>query len=333
MRVEFLHRIVALRELSTLVLLGLVVAVASVREPRFLQPESLNAILLWIPLLLIVAVGQMLVIVTRGIDISVGSMVGLCGMAAGMLFRSNPGLGVSWGVMAAMLVGLGLGSINGMLIAWARVPPIIATLGTLSAFRGLVFILSGGHQVDSNHLPPALTGLSIGGPIRWGGLTVPWILAIAAGVALVGAWFVRRTRIGRDVFALGSNPAAAELRGVNVRRATFLVYAITGSLCGLAGLLYASRFGFVNPATAGLGMELSVIAAVVIGGVKITGGSGTVLGVVLGCLLLGTINVALSVLGIAGTWQLLVYGIAILFALIVDSWLQKSIVRLQKVAR
>jgi len=319
----------AVRELGTLALLILVVAVSTVKEPRFLEAASINSILLWIPLLAVIGMGQMLVIVTRGIDVSVGSIVGVAGMAAGMLFRAHPDLNVFLGALAGVSVGLVLGSINAAAIAWARVPPIVATLGTLSAYRGLVFIMSGGKQVDSNDIPPALTHWSLDGPLHLGGVTVPWILALALLVALVTALFVRYTRTGRDVFALGSHPEAARLRGVPVVRTTFLVYAATGALAGLAGVLYASRYGFVNPATAGQGLELSVIAAVVIGGTKVTGGTGTVLGVVLGCLLLGTINVALAVLGIAGTWQLFVYGVVILVAILFDLGLSRVLAGLQ----
>jgi len=328
-RPETLRRIAKFRELGTLVLLALVVLFAFLRDPRFLEARSINSILLWIPLLAVIGMGQMLVIVTRGIDVSVGSIVGLAGIVAGMTFRANPDMNVFLGLLVGIGVGLILGCINAAVIAWAKVPPIIATLGTLSAYRGLVFIVSGGRQVDSNDLPEALTHWSLEGPIRLGGVTITWLLVIALLMAAGTAYFVRRTRAGRDVYALGSNPEAARLRGVPVTRTTFLVYAATGALAGLAGVLYASRYGFVNPATAGAGMELSVIAAVVIGGTKVTGGSGTVLGVLLGCLLLGTINVALAVLGIAATWQLLVYGLVILIALLVDMGIQRSMVRLQ----
>lgn len=332
MRPNALHRLAAFREGGTLVLLLLVVIFAAIKEPRFLEAKSINSILLWMPLLAVVGMGQMLVIVTRGIDVSVGSIVGLAGISAGMLFRTNPDLNLFAGTLAGVGVGLILGAINGAAIAWTRVPPIIATLGTLSAYRGLVFIVSGGRQVDSNDIPQGLTRLSIYGPIRLGEVTIPWILVIALLISAATAWFVRRTRTGRDIFAVGSHPEAARLRGIPVTRTTFLVYSVTGALAGLAGVLYASRYGFVNPATAGQGMELSVIAAVVIGGTKVTGGSGTVLGVLLGCLLLGTINVALAVLGIAATWQLLVYGAVILIALLVEMAIQRAVVRWQEAA-
>ncbi|MEZ0326977.1 MAG: ABC transporter permease [Fimbriimonas sp.] len=318
-------KITALREFGVLLLLVLVCTVAAIREPRFLEPSSINSILLWAPLLIVVGIGQMMVIVTRGIDVSVGSMLGLSGMLVGILFRSQPGLNVGLGVLAGVGVGFLLGSLNGALITWAKVPPIIATLGTLSAFRGLIFIVSGGEQIDGNDLPVALNQWTLGGPLSVGGVTISWLLAMALALAGAAAWFLAKTRAGRDIYALGSNPEAARLRGVPVNRAQFLVYAITGALAGLAGVMYASRFGFVNPATAGQGYELTVIAAVAIGGTKITGGSGSILGVVLGCFLLGAINVALAVLGIEASWQLLVYGVVILLALLIDAATRRTL--------
>ncbi len=312
-----------------LLLLVLVCAIAAIREPRFLDPSSLNSILLWAPLLIVVGIGQMMVIVTRGIDVSVGSSLGLSAMLVGMLFRANPELNAVLGAVAGILLGLVMGSLNGALVAWAKVPPIIATLGTLSVFRGLMFIVSGGEQIDGNDLPVALSRWTLGGPLSFGAVTVSWLLAIALALAAAAAWFLGKTRPGRDIYALGSNPEAARLRGVQVNRASFLVYAITGALCGLAGVMYAARFGFVNPATAGQGFELTVIAAVAIGGTKITGGSGSILGVVLGCFLLGSINVALAVLGIEASWQMLVYGVVILLALLIDSLTRKTLEGLQ----
>lgn len=315
------------RELPTVVLLVLVIVAAAIKEPRFLGAESINSILLWIPLLAIVGMGQMLVIVTRGIDVSVGSIVGLAGMAAGMAFRDHAGLPLLAGLALGALVGLIAGAVNAAVIAWAKVPPIVATLGTLSAYRGLVFIASGGRQVDSNNLPDSVTKMALTGPLHLGGVVVPWILVLALVVAGITAFMVGRTGFGRDVFAMGSNPEAARLRGVATTRTTFLVYLLTGGLSGLAGVLYLSRYGFVNPSTAGAGMELTVIAAVVIGGTKVAGGSGSVLGVLLGCLLLGVMSTALAVIGVGETYQGLVYGATILVALLIDGSLGKVLSR------
>lgn len=313
------------RELGIVVFLALVILGALAVEPRFLRPINIRSILLWVPLLTVIAMGEMMVIITRGIDVSVGSILGFAGIVVGMIFREDPHFNIYLGTLLGILLGAMLGAINGALIAWVRVPPIITTLGTLSAFRGLVFIVSGGRQVDPNDVPTALIRWSQRGP--FGIQLVPWAVIIAAVVAILAFLFMHFSKAGRNIYAIGGNPEAAKLRGIPVEITTFLVYVITGAMAGLAGILYASRFGFVNPGETGVGFELTVIAAVVIGGTNVFGGSGTVLGVTLGCLLLGTINVALAVLGIAATWQLAVYGFVILLAVTVDAIIQRELRR------
>ncbi len=309
------------REVRGLLLFVAVFLTAALAEPRFLQPPALTSILLATPLLLAGAVGQTFVVASRGIDVSVGSSLGLCAMVVGLVFKAAPHLPVWVGVVLGPILGLLLGLINGSLVSWVRIPPIVATLGTLTAFRGLIFVVCGGNQVDSNYIPEGLTKLSIEGPLSIAGVTVPWVVLAAIGCALAGSWIARMTRFGRNVFALGSNPDAAAVRGVPIARTAMGAYACCGAMAGCAGVLYLSRFGFANPATVGLGMELPIIAATVIGGCDVRGGSGSIAGVALGCLLLATISVALAVTGIAADWQLLVYGLTILAALAFEATL------------
>lgn len=309
------------REARTLILIVVVFAVGALKEPRLLTASSLNSILLWIPLLAVMAIGQMLIIVSRGIDVSVGSALGLSAMLTGMLFRAQPELNLALGAMVSLGIGAALGLINGILVALARIPPIIVTLGTLSVYRGLVFLVSHGKQVDSSAIPEGLTRWSIEGPLHLGGVTIPWLIFFALIVAVIGQLFTRHTPLGRNLYAIGSYPEAAHLRGVPIKKTILTAYIVCGALAGFAGMLWMSRYGFVNAGTAGKGMELTVIAATVIGGCDVRGGSGTVLGVVLGCVLLGTVNVALAVLGIDADWQMLVYGLVILFALGSDALL------------
>ncbi len=318
-------RLARFRELGILFFLILVYVGVGLVQPRFWNPFTLRSILLWVPLLVVVAMGQMMVIITRGIDVSVGSTLAVAGIVTGMVFRDNPGFNIYLGTLLAVAIGMLLGAFNGALIAWGQVPPIIATLGTLSFYRGLTFIVSGGRQIDPNHVPRSLIRWSQVGPFGFN--QAPWMVVIAAVVALLAFLFLRYTTIGRDIFAIGGNPDAARLRGIPVPRTLFLVYLMTGALAGLAGILYMARFGFINPGETGVGFELTVIAAVVIGGTNVFGGSGSVLGVVLGCLLLGTISVALTVLGIAATWQLAVYGFVILLAVAVDAMIQRELKR------
>jgi len=313
------------REIGIIIFLIAVIGITLIFKPNFLRPINIRSILLWTPLLMIIACGEMMVIITRGIDVSVGSMLAFSGMVVGMLFRDYPEFNIFLGVFLGILIGSGLGAINGLLVAWAKIPPIITTLGTLSVYRGLTFIVSGGRQIDPNHIPPALIRWSQRGPfgLQW----IPWVVIVALVVAVLAAVFLRYTKRGRNIYAIGGNPDAAKLRGIPVESTIFLVYVVTGAAAGLAGILYASRFGFVNPGETGVGFELTVIAAVVVGGTNVFGGSGTILGVVLGSLLLGTINVALSVLGVASTWQLAVYGFVILLAVIVDALIQRELQR------
>jgi rhamnose transport system permease protein len=184
----------------------------------------------------------------------------------------------------------------------------------------MTYIMSDARQIDRQYVPSGLKAMSETSPI----FGIPWIIIISFGAALLTYGFAMHTRIGRQVFALGSNPTAAPLRGVDVTKVTLLVFAISGALSGLAGIMYASRWGFVNPSNTGSGFEFQVIAAVVIGGVSINGGVGTVPGTVLGVLLLGCVAAALPLLGIPGTTQSAIYGAVILVALLID-----RLVRLQ----
>jgi rhamnose transport system permease protein len=317
----WLIRALRYREIGTLILLLIVIFGTAAIQPRYLNPNSIRSILLWVPLLAVIAMGEMMVIITRGIDVSVGSIVGLVGLSIGLLFRDYPGFPILLAVAMSLLLGWLVGSVNGFLISKIKVPAVIVTLGGLSAYRGLTFLITNGSQIDGNYIPRELIRWSQVGPFE--NRSVPWVVWIVLLIALLTYLLLQHTKMGRYIYALGSNPEAARLRGVPVQRVTFFVYAFTGAVSGFAGLLYASRFGFLNPGQTGVGLELTVIAAVVIGGVNVFGGSGSVPGVLLGCLLLGAINVSLAVLGIAGTWQLAVYGFVILFAVTADTLLQR----------
>jgi rhamnose transport system permease protein len=302
------------RESGILVMIVLFCLAVGAAKPQFLTLESLRIVLLLTPLILIGAMGQMLVIVARHVDLSIGSMLGFSAMVTGMMFKFYPEIWWPVGFIVAIGVGATLGLINGALVTVFRLPAIIVTLGTLNLYRGLTYIVSNAKQIDRQYVPSALKEMSQTSPI----LGIPWIIFISFGVALLTYAFVMHTRLGRQIFALGSNPVAAPLRGVRVVPVTLLVFALSGALSGLAGILYASRWGFVNPSNTGAGFEFQVIAAVVIGGVSINGGVGTVLGTVLGVLLLGCVAAALPLLGIAGTTQSAIYGAVILIALLID---------------
>ena len=323
-----LRTILLRREAGIAVMIILFCLAVGLYKPQFFSVNQLRVILLLVPLVMIAAMGQMLVLVARHVDLSMGSMLGLSAMITGMMFRDMPEIPWQLGFIVAIGTGALLGLVNGALVTVFKLPAIIVTLGTLNLYRGLTFIVSNARQVDRQYIPTDLKTMSQNSPI----FGIPWIIFIAFGVAILAYWFAMHTRIGRQIYALGSNPVAAPLRGIKVTQVTLLVFTIAGALSGLAGILYASRWGFVNPSNTGFGFEFQVIAAVVIGGVSINGGVGSVPGVVLGVLLMGCVSSALPLLGIPGTAQAAIYGAVILVALLIDrSVRQQGIVSLKRV--
>ncbi|PRH88432.1 ABC transporter permease [Labrys okinawensis] len=302
------------REAGIVVMIALFAVVVGLIQPRFLSTETLRIVLLAVPLIMVAAMGEMMVLVARHVDLSIGSILGFSAIVAGMLWRDHPELPVIVGVGAAIAVGAALGLVNGLVVTVFKLPSIIVTLGTLSLYRGLVFFISDARQVDPQYIPRGLIELSQTSPV----FGIPWIILIAFAVALATYLFLGHSRLGRQIYAIGSNPVAAPLRGIRAAPITVLVFVLSGALAGLAGVMYASRFGYVNPGITGVGFEFTVIAPVVIGGVSINGGSGSVAGTVLGVLLLGAVSVALPILGVSGFWQQAIYGAVILAALVID---------------
>lgn len=302
------------REAGIFLMIVLVCVTVGLYKPQFLTGQSLRTILLLTPLIMIGAMAQMLVLVARHVDLSIGSMLGFSAMVAGLMYREYPDIWWVLGFPVAILTGMMLGLVNGLLVTMFRLPSIIVTLGTLSLYRGLTFIISDARQINRASIPSELKAMSRTSPV----FDIPSIILIAFAVALMTFVIARHTQLGRQIYALGSNPEAAPLRGIDVTRVTLIVFALSGALSGLAGILYASRWGFVNPSNTGAGFEFQVIAAVVIGGVSINGGVGTVTGTVLGVLLLGCVAAALPLLGIPGSTQNAIYGAVILFALLID---------------
>jgi rhamnose transport system ATP-binding protein len=317
-------RMLAVREVPIVFVLAMICLVAGLCVHGFFSTDNFKSTLLWVPLLIIVAMGEMIVIMTRGVDVSVGSAMGLAGMIVGILFRDHWISSVTLGIAAGLGVGAFLGAINGVLIAFCRVPPIVATLGTLGVFRGLTHIVSNEQQINVDQLPPALDKWCKTGPF---GSTVPWLVVFAILIAAVMMIFLRYTKAGRNIYSVGGNPEAAHLRGIRVRAMNLMVYVIAGMCAGLAGVLYPSRFGTINATQMGAGFELTVISAVVVGGVSIFGGSGTVPGVVLGAVLLATIHTALIALGVPEAWQTTTYGFVILAAVIFDDLIRQKLRR------
>ena len=302
------------RESGILVMIILFCLAVGLYKPQFLTLSSLRIILLLTPLIMIGAMAQMLVLVARHVDLSIGSMLGFSAMVVGLMYREFPEIWWMVGFPVAILTGATLGLFNGLLVTIFKLPSIIVTLGTLSLYRGLTFIISDARQINRSVIPTELKVMSRTSPV----FDIPWIILIAFGIAVMAYFVARHTQLGRQIYALGSNPKAAPLRGIDVTKVTLVVFALAGALSGLAGILYASRWGFVNPSNTGAGFEFQVIAAVVIGGVSINGGVGTVMGTVLGVLLLGCVSAAIPLLGIPGSTQNAIFGAVILVALLID---------------
>lgn len=309
------------RELGLLIVLLAIVVVIGVQVPRFLTIGNFEQILLGASILAIVGVGQTLVILTRNIDLSVGSMVGLSAFVSANTLAENPGIGVLGAVLLGCSLGVAMGAFNGLLVTVGGVPAIVATLGTLYVYRGLDFYIAGGQQVDASDVPQAYLNLATAQI-----LGVPTLVLFAIVIVAVFAYLLRASRTGRQLYAIGSNPEAARLAGVRRDRLVFGTFVISGLLCGLAGVLWGARFATVD-ARAATGLELEVIAAVVVGGVNIFGGSGTVLGAALGAIVLGTVGNGLTLLKISPFWLQAVNGAAILIAVTVDALITRRLQR------
>jgi rhamnose transport system permease protein len=307
------------REVGILGFIVLLMIVVSLASPNFLTFSNMRDILMDIAILVIVSLAQAMIIITRGIDLSVSSMIGLTAMMTAFTLRAYPFTPIPMLVLLSMLLGFFLGCINGSIITFGKVPPIIATLGTLSIYRGMIFLYSNGSWINAFEMPVPFKLLAKASP-----LGLPNLVIFAIVVALIIYFFLNYIQAGRDIYALGTNPDAAKISGIRTDRVTFMVYAISGIACGLAGILWASRFEAAQTNTA-LGFELQTVAASVIGGVSMMGGIGTVPGVVFGALLLGIIQNALTLVNISPFWQLAVQGLLILLAVVSDSSIQQRI--------
>jgi rhamnose transport system permease protein len=311
---SLLWNLVRFREAGISFFIIILILAVTLRNPAFLTADNFDDILLNISILTIVALGQTIVILTRGIDLSVSSTIGLVAMMVSFVVKQNQDFPILLAVLLGMALGAVLGIFNSLIITYGKVPPIIATLGTLSVYRGLVFFYSQGTWVNSYELPSGFKLLSKGTP-----LGLPNMVIIAILVAVIVYYFLNYTRTGREIYAVGSNPDAAQFAGIRKDRIIFLVYLISGVAAGLAAVLWASRFESAQTNTA-LGFELQTVAAAVVGGVSISGGVGTVPGVLLGALLLGVIQNALTIVRISPFWQLAAQGLLILVAVITDKW-------------
>jgi rhamnose transport system permease protein len=301
------------RETGILLAFALVVVATTVKNPTFLfSPDGFRDLLLTPSILLLVAVGQAIVIITRNVDLSVGSILGLSAYLTGRVFIDLAWLPWPTVFLIGLLFGGLLGLINGALVAFAKVPALVITLGTLYAYRGINVLWAGSDRINSSDMPRDF--LALGTSALAG---IPWLTIMALLVLIVAGWFLRTQRAGRELYAIGSDPSAANLYGLKVTQRVIAAFVVSGALAGLAGVLFAARYGTVS-SNAGSGWELDAVGAAVIGGVAIFGGSGTVWGAAIGAYLLLTINRALPVVGVEDVWQRAVVGALILGAIVLD---------------
>ncbi|GAB5463265.1 MULTISPECIES: ABC transporter permease [Rhodobacterales] len=308
-----LQRLITSREALLLGAITVLLALIASRFPAFVTPANLADVFNDTAPLILLAVGQMIVILTRCIDLSVAANLALTGMVVSMINVAFPGLPVAAILVIAVTLGALMGMFNGILVWKLDIPPIVVTLGTMTIFRGIIFLISDGKWVNSHEMSPAFKAFPraeiLGLPM------LSWTAILAVIVFIV---VMSRTTLGRAAYAVGGNPHAATYTGIDVGRTQFWAFTISGALAGLTGYLWVSRYAVAYVDIAG-GFELDVVAACVIGGISIAGGIGSVGGALLGALFLGVIKNALPVINISPFWQLAISGAAIIIAVAVNA--------------
>ena len=306
------ERVFRVRESGIIAVLIVFVAITVSIEPRFASQQEVQFILANTTIFALLALGETMVIVSRNVDLSIGSVVGLSAYVSASLFGKIHGIPIVVVFLVGLGIGLAVGVANGLMVAIGRVPSLVVTLATLYIVRGLDILIVGGNEVVAQTLPNAFIEIP-----RAGVYGVPYLAIVIAVVIGIGAYYLRSYRSGRELYAIGSNPEAARLAGIPVGRRVFTAFAVSGAIAGVAGVLWAAQYQTVN-SNAGTGYELTVIASVVVGGVAIFGGSGSAVGAAIGALLLQTINSALYVLGISPFWDQAIAGALLLAAITLD---------------
>jgi rhamnose transport system permease protein len=302
------------REFGIALLIVIVVAVTGIHNHNFLSANSLQQLLSGAALIALLGVGETLVIVTRNVDLSVGSVLGLSAYVVGDMFKYH-NVPVWAGFVIGIAVGLVCGAANGFIVAVLRVPSLVVTLGMLYVIRGIDGVIVNGDRIDPGSIPSAFAAAGYKNL-----LGIPWLAIIVIVVVIIAGYAMRSYRASRDLYAIGSNPDAAALAGIPIQRRVFTAFLISGALAGAAGALFLAQHTQIDN-SGGLGYELTVVAAVVVGGVAIFGGSGTVVGAALGALLLNTINQALVASRISAFWNEAIAGALLLAAIAFDRWL------------
>ena len=314
---NFLGQLIRARELPVFAALAIVMGLTSVAVPHFFSAKVAVDLFLGVSVIALLAIAQTFVIVMRHIDLSVGSTVGFAAFLIGDSYSKGFGLVVS--MLLAIGLGVTVGAVNGFLVAYLKLPSLVVTLASLYIVRGIFNEFASGETIIESEVPPV---------VNWLGLNrlfgVPYLFIIGLVVLLIAGLVMKRVKAARDLYAIGSNPAAAELAGIPVARRVLFAFMSTGALTGLAGALLLGRFNSANP-NSGLGLELLVVAACVVGGVTIAGGAGSVFGAFFGALLLQGITLSIGALGIPQFWQQAVNGSLIIGAIALDRYLSTRV--------
>ena len=298
-------------KLASVLSSALMAIILSILSPYFLAVDNVFNIGLQMSVVAVMAIGQMMVIVSAGIDLSVGSMLAISGVTSTIMLVN--GFGIILSCLVGVLTGMVCGLINGVLIAFGRIPPFIATLGMMGIARGISLIITGGIPIFG--LPESFSYLGGGRVFN----LIPFPVIIVVILATLWHFILKHTRFGRYTYAVGSNIEAARLSGVNVKKYLTMIYTFCGMLCGFAGVMLASRLSTGQP-TAGTGWELDVIAACVIGGASFSGGEGNIGGAMLGALIMGVLRNGCNLLNISNFWQQVFIGIIIIIAVFIDQY-------------
>ena len=309
------ERVFRVRESGIIAVLIVFAAVTTSIRPSFLDQQNIQFLLINTTVYALLALGETMVVVSRNVDLSIGSVLGLSAYVSAGMFGHHPGIPIPLVFLIGLGIGLACGAGNGLMVAIGRVPSLVVTLATLYIIRGIDILVVGGNEVVAQSLPAGFTDIPHATV-----LGVPYLAIAIAVVIGLGAYYLRSYRSGRELYAIGSNPEAARLAGIPAGRRVFTAFAVSGAIAGLAGVLWAAQYQTID-STAGTGYELTVISAVVVGGVAIFGGSGSAVGAAIGALLLSAITSALNVLGISQLWLTAISGFLLLLAITLDRFI------------
>jgi len=309
-----------IREISLILVMIVICFFVQFRSNgKFFTTENISDLFTETAVLAILAVGMMMVIITAGIDLSIGAIMALAGMIGTTVLKENKGISPIIILLIAIAVGIVCGMINGALVSKLKILPIIATLGMMNIFRGLTYLVSRGSWVLQNDMPSSFLGIATGQALGINNLVV-----MALVIYIIGYVFLNYSRTGRKIYAVGNSEESAEVSGIKTKRILWLAYTIMGAIAGFAGLLYVCKYGAAQGETA-VGYEMNVIAACVLGGVSISGGTGKVQGVLLGALLLGLLNNAMPLINISAFWQEAIRGLIIVLSVMSNSLIQRNV--------